>query len=59
MENGVPIEYDEISQAPFYYYFLENVEHVVWFEDVRSMNATFDLIEEYGLRGAGYWTIMQ
>ena len=23
------------------------------------MNATFDLIEEYGLRGAGYWTIMQ
>ena len=59
VENGVPIQYDEISQAPFYHYFLENVEHEVWFEDVRSMNATFDLIEEYHLRGASYWTIMQ
>lgn len=59
VENGVPIQYDALSQAPFYQYLLGNVEHEVWFEDVRSMNATFDLIEEYSLRGAGYWTIMQ
>ena len=59
VENGVPIQFDETSQAPFYNYFLGNVEHEVWFEDVRSMNATFDLIEAYNLRGAGYWTIMQ
>ena len=59
VENGVPIQYDVLSQAPFYQYLLGNVEHEVWFEDVRSMNATFDLIEEYNLRGAGYWTIMQ
>lgn len=59
VEKGVPIQFDEKSQAPFYHYFQGNVEHEVWFEDVRSMNATFDLIEEYGLRGAGYWTIMQ
>ena len=59
VENGVPIQFDEKSQAPFYNYFLGNVEHEVWFEDTRSMNVTFDLIEEYDLRGAGYWTIMQ
>ena len=59
VENGVPIQYDVLSQAPFYRYFMGNVEHEVWFEDVRSMNASFGLIEEYGLRGAGYWTIMQ
>lgn len=59
VENGVSIQFDETSQAPFYNYFQGNVEHEVWFEDVRSMNATFDLIEEYNLRGAGYWTIMQ
>lgn len=59
VENGVPVQYDEISQAPFFNYMQGNVEHEVWFEDVRSMNATFDLIEEYNLRGAGYWTIMQ
>ena len=59
VEFGVPIQYDETAQAPYYHYFLENMEHEVWFEDVRSMNATFDLIEEYHLRGASYWNIMQ
>lgn len=59
MENGVPIQYDESSQAPYYNYMSGNIEHEVWFEDVRSMNATFDLTQEYGLRGASYWTIMQ
>ena len=56
---GVPIEYYETAQAPFYNYISDGMEHEVWFEDVRSMNATFDLIEEYQLRGASYWNIMQ
>ena len=56
---GAPIEYDETAQAPFYHYISDGMEHEVWFEDVRSMNATFDLIEEYHLRGASYWNIMQ
>lgn len=56
---GASIEYDETAQAPFYRYVSDNKEHEVWFEDVRSMNATFDLIEEYQLRGASYWNIMQ
>ncbi|MBQ9156009.1 MAG: glycoside hydrolase [Eubacterium sp.] len=34
------------------------VTHEVWFEDVRSMQAKLALISEYGLRGAGYWNIM-
>lgn len=57
--KGVPIQFDETAQSPYYNYRLGNVEHEVWFEDARSMNATFSLIEEYGLRGASYWTIMQ
>lgn len=59
VSNGVPIQYDETAQAPYYRYIQENIQHEVWFEDVRSMNATFSLVEEYGLRGASYWTIMQ
>lgn len=55
----VPIQFDDISQAPFYRYRRDQTEHEVWFEDSRSMNSTFSLIEEYSLRGAGYWTIMQ
>lgn len=59
ISQGVPIQFDDTAQAPFYRYMEENVEHEVWFEDVRSMNATFQLIEEYRLKGAGYWNIMQ
>ncbi len=57
---GATIEYDETSQAPFYYYTNQDgVEHVVWFEDARSMNAKLRLIFEYGFRGGSYWNIMK
>lgn len=57
--QNVPIQFDAIAQSPFYRYMLADTEHEVWFEDVRSMKATFDLIGEYNLRGAVYWNIMQ
>ena len=57
--NGAVIQFDEIAQSPFFNYTLDGVDHEVWFEDVRSMNAKFDLINEYNLRGAGYWQIMR
>ena len=31
----------------------------VWFEDVRSLREKFRLVKSYGLRGMGYWQIMQ
>lgn len=58
-QNSAVIEFDETAQAPFFFYYENGVQHVVWFEDVRSMDAKFNLIEEYNLRGAGYWTVMQ
>lgn len=59
IDFGVPIQYDETAQSPFFRYWQYGVEHEVWFEDVRSMKAKFDLIREFGLRGAGYWQIMR
>jgi len=59
IENGAVIQFDPVAQSPFFYYWLEGVEHEVWFEDVRSLQAKFDLIREYELRGCGYWQIMQ
>lgn len=56
---GVPIEFDEIAMSPFFRYVSEGIEHEVWFEDVRSMEAKFALINEYGLRGTVIWQIMQ
>jgi spore germination protein len=56
---GVTIEFDEAAQAPFYYYTDEQgVQHVVWFDDARSMNAKLGLIPEFQIRGAGVWQIM-
>ena len=33
--------------------------HEVWFEDVRSAQAKFALLPEYGLLGLGYWNFMR
>lgn len=55
---GAIIQYDENSQAPYFYYYDNNgSQHVVWFEDARSVDAKLRLIDEYGLGGVSYWTI--
>lgn len=59
IENGAEIQFDEEAMSPFFRYWKYGVQHEVWFEDVRSYKAKFDLIKEYGLTGAGYWQIMQ
>ena len=54
-----PIYFDSIAMSPYFYYETEGRYHEVWFEDVRSLQAKFSLVEEYNLRGMGYWQIMQ
>lgn len=56
---GAEILYDEVAQTPHFNYTSEGVEHEVWFEDVRSLQAKMELVEEYNLRGISYWQIMQ
>jgi spore germination protein len=56
--EGVRIEYDERAQAPhFRYQDNQGKTHEVWFEDARSINAKFDLLQELGLRGISYWKL--
>ena len=60
VDNGAKIEFDEVAMSPYFRYYDSNgIEHEVWFEDVRSLQAKFDLIKEYSLQGAGYWQIMK
>ena len=59
IDHGAIIRYDYTAQTPFFNYWDGSTEHEVWFEDVRSMKAKFDLINEYELSGAGYWQIMR
>ena len=54
----VNIEYDKVSQAPWFRYTDEQgAQHEVWFEDARSMQAKFDLVKELGIRGFYYWVL--
>ncbi|MDE5591194.1 MAG: LysM peptidoglycan-binding domain-containing protein [Acetatifactor sp.] len=57
--NGAEIRFDDVAESPYFTYSDNGTEHEVWFEDVRSLLAKFELIREYGLRGCGYWQIMQ
>ncbi|MDR3601120.1 MAG: LysM peptidoglycan-binding domain-containing protein [Desulfosporosinus sp.] len=52
------IQYDQLSQSPFFRYTDENgLKHEVWFEDARSMQAKFNLVKDYNLRGISYWVL--
>lgn len=59
IENNVVIEFDKTAMSPYLRYVDNGVEHEVWFEDARSIQAKLELIYEYNLRGASYWQIMQ
>ena len=59
VEMGAQIQFDDAAQSPFFRYEENGIAHEVWFEDVRSLSAKFNVIQEFGLRGMGYWQIMQ
>lgn len=57
------IDFDATSQSPYFRYFVrengEPVEHIVHFEDARSIDAKLELIKEKSLRGGSVWNIMR
>ncbi|MGE8204424.1 LysM peptidoglycan-binding domain-containing protein [Heyndrickxia sp. NPDC080065] len=55
---GANIEYNQTYQSPFFRYTDETgQQHEVWFEDARSVQAKFDVVNNYGLRGISYWVL--
>ncbi len=57
---GAEIQFDELAQTPFYTYIApDGSEHIVWFEDARSILAKLSLVPENNLRGVGYWNTMR
>lgn len=58
LREGAAIQYNTVSQAPYFNYYDDNKkQHVVWFEDARSIRAKLELVDEYDLGGISYWTI--
>jgi spore germination protein len=58
LQNGAIIKYDTKSESPYFNYIDKNkLNHVVWFEDARSIQAKFKLASKYNLRGVSYWAL--
>ena len=56
--TGSFIEYNTSSDAPFFTYKDDmRRDHIVWFDDARSIMARLNLVNEYNLRGISFWTI--
>ncbi|MCT2344998.1 LysM peptidoglycan-binding domain-containing protein [Niallia taxi] len=54
---GVTIQYDTVAQSPWYQYFTGTMEHIVWFEDIRSFMEKYKLIDRNQLAGTTFWQI--
>ncbi|MFZ7120354.1 MAG: glycosyl hydrolase family 18 protein [Eubacteriaceae bacterium] len=56
--HGAVINYDYSVQSPYFnYYDNEGNQHIVWFEDARSIQAKFNLVKNLGIRGFYYWAL--
>ena len=55
--TGSTIEFDQRSMSPWYRHWSSGLEHVVWFEDIRSFIEKYRLIDVYNLSGTTFWQI--
>ena len=58
-DMGVNIEYDIELNAPFFTYTEDGTEHIVWFEDARSIEAKLSLVTKYNLAGVSCWNLIR
>lgn len=57
--HGATIIYDEEAQEPHFAYTADGVEHIVWFEDVRSFLVKLEEVLRRMWRGIGVWRLGQ
>lgn len=56
-EKGAEIFWHETHQTPYYYYWENEKEHEVWFENANSLAFKLDLVNKYNLKGIGIWRL--
>jgi spore germination protein len=54
ISKGSEIQYNKCAEAPFFHYFEDGTEHEVWFEDVRSLQAKYNMLDDLHLLGTEY-----
>ncbi len=56
-QYNAEIKFDENTQTPYFNYVEDGKQHIVWFDDARSISEKLKLIDEYDLAGVSYWTV--
>ncbi|MFD2657086.1 LysM peptidoglycan-binding domain-containing protein [Gracilibacillus thailandensis] len=51
------IAFDQVAASPWYRYWEEMEEHIVWFEDIRSYREKYHVVDQYQLLGVTYWQL--
>ncbi len=56
--QGSAIIFDQTAQSPYFNYTRDGLRHIVWYEDVRSIEQKYSLMDELSFVGGGYWNLM-
>lgn len=59
LQNNATIKYDDTAQSPYFSYYSDDKEHIVWFEDARSIKAKLLTAYDYNFTGVSFWNIMR
>lgn len=60
MQNQIPIEFDSQSLTPWLgYRDSQGRQHVIWFEDARSLQLKLELVQKYQLAGIAAWELSE
>lgn len=55
---GMDLGFDEEQVTPYFRYYVDGIQHFVWFKDARTLDAILDIITEYNLVGISIWNTM-
>ncbi len=57
-QYGAQERIDGLTGQPYFTYTdAQKHDHIVWYEDVRSLGNKFDLLSDYDLRGLAFWVL--
>lgn len=54
---GAEIKFDDTNKTPYFTYYNNGAEHIVWFDDVKSIFYKLNLVNEFDLAGVSCWTL--
>ncbi|WP_419880966.1 LysM peptidoglycan-binding domain-containing protein [Peribacillus sp. B-H-3] len=57
IEEKSDIHYDLKAASPWYQYWPKKKQHDVWYEDIRSITAKYQLMDEYEIAGTTFWRL--